>query len=208
MADPLARLKTVNVVRVHVPVSHPVIEENPGITSNQTGTPCALDALQLANRIAPPVHDHKAGGVLFDFGRSGDGTGFGGFRFTAILHKRPWVSGLYGLGCFGLVNLLCSLDGVFLGNQGRRRDVYEFRVGDISFPVDECQFLRFHHQVDALGAVAAQRFQVKLLHDVQFLEQDVSTGVWRCFIHRVALIRSRDGYFPTSPAVGHVLHSK
>ena len=44
------------MIRIQVPVSHPVVQQHPRITRDQTRTVPHLDALQLPDRITPSIH--------------------------------------------------------------------------------------------------------------------------------------------------------
>ena len=46
VADPFAGLEAVHVVRVQMPIGHPVIEQDPCVSGDEAGTQGALDALE------------------------------------------------------------------------------------------------------------------------------------------------------------------
>ena len=82
------------------------------------------------------------------------------------------------------------------------------RGGPVGRAVAEGQFRGFHHQRDARGGAAAQQLQIELLHQVQLLEQDVSAGIGRGLIDRVAPVGGGDGFLPPGMAIGQVLHGE
>ena len=60
------------------------------------------------------------------------------------------------VGCSVWINELGPFLGVLLRDQAQRGDISVVRVGHVGFTVDECQFLGFHHHVDAFGGAAPQ----------------------------------------------------
>ena len=119
--------------------------------------------------------------------------------------------GIPGLGVVGRplrVNELRPFPGVLLGQQALNGHVDVLGVGHEGLPVNEGQLFGLHHQVDALGGIAAQALQVKLLHQVQFLEQDVAAGVGGRFVNGVAVISDADGFLPAGPAICQVLQGQ
>jgi hypothetical protein len=53
------------MIRFQVPVGHPVVQEDTGIAGDKARPEGALQALQLANRVAPPIHDDKTSRIFF-----------------------------------------------------------------------------------------------------------------------------------------------
>ena len=193
------------MVLLQVPVGHAVVQENAGISGDEAGTPGALDALKLADGVALAVHHHEAGGVLL---------------LLPGAHLGPmaalWLGRLVGPGVARLevvsgplrVYQFCPFPGVFLGQQALDGNVNVIGVGHVGFPVDEGQLLGFDHEVDAFGSVAAEVLQVKVFHQVKFLQQDMAAGVGRGFVNGVAVVGGGNGFLPAGAAVGQVLQGE
>ena len=116
--------------------------------------------MELADRVAPLVHDHEAGGVFFLHSPGCHPSRAAG---AALEHPRVTVG---RVGRPVEVNEFGPFVGVFLGDQAQSRHICVVRVGHVGFPVDERQLFGFHHHMDALGRATAQRLEVKLLYQV------------------------------------------
>ena len=206
MTDPLAGLQTVHVILFQVPVGHPVVQQDSRIAGDEAGPPRALYALQLAHGIAPTVHHRKAGGVLFFTCHTGMGRG----RPAALLGHlvSPGVTSTDFPGGSLWIDLPGPFGSVILGKQPLSGDIDVVWVGHVGFPVGEGQLLGLHHQVNAVGGVAAQALKVELLHQVKFLQQDMAAGVGGRFIDRAASVCGGYGVLPPRAAVRQVLQGQ
>ena len=117
------------------------------------------------------------------------------FPRIARLHARNGTVGM---------NELYSLFGILLRNQSFRRNIYEVRIGKKRFSIYEGQFLGFHHPVYALSGIATQSLQIKMLDQIEFLQQHVTARIGRRFIDGVAAIARANWLFPAAPTLGKI----
>ena len=97
---------------------------------------------------------------------------------------------------------------VLLGQHASHRHVDVIGVGDVGFPVRECHFFGFDHQVNRLGRPESQGRHIVLPYDIEFLQENVAAGIGRGLVDRVIAVVGRNRFLPTSGAVVEVSHGQ
>ena len=162
-----------------MPVRHSVVEQYPGVAGDQSRPVPHLNTLQLADRVAPTVHDAEVRRIR----TGGPGRCERVVRYAApirvmnfavapvflrairgALHVCPGVAFAclrFGQ-CLFKVDQPSALGRVIFVQHAFDRHIDEFRVGGIGFAVCKRQFLALGHRVDSIRGEISEALRVEV----------------------------------------------